>query len=741
MDDQLVDDQDDGRSDPAAPAGPPTIDTPAVRTARQLLDDHLRARPVAAGALVPGSVIGLSGPPGAGKTHLARLLAAQTNEFGPGESGIPARAVHLNVAGMDADQLHAAFVGALPRSEVVACVRGYHADLVSGAITDEQVAARTNEFLRTPDQTATERDAHLTELGLSPAVLLERLSTILVEVVGDSDYAAALVLLLRDGLDTAAWAWLRGEPPAGVLRERGITAPAPGGLDALGVFARLYGRQGARLVLLLDDVDQLDFDPGHDRQVRALRRALEQLRVAGTLVYLTGSAEALDELEIGPYRRTGTRIELTGFDGAAAARFLRARSGSGTLSPFSADAVERIVDLTDGNPRMLGDFTDRLRREAAQTGREVTEDRVLDDARSWFAVADRSRVVATIRRVLENHLWDFRVDHVASIDDGGRLDFWIPVAGPEQAGVGILIADAVVDPADVQRLVATSETLDRHSVRAQVQVVVTGAASAVHAARIQQAFGRAPLSFASETFDDDLAAAVKTMLHAFDDADDADPIAGLRDWIDRIDRQQTRTLDLVDRVAAGVDSLRGQQPPPGWTGEARRPSARGADDPLPQPVRTVFARAVDDIVALGSPEGTGRGLFLADDRGQEVLAGLRRIGRVDHLAMRALGTVSMVLAVVQEFRSAVREWARTVDREWALVPASPGRRELDRLCARYEEAVDVLPLLELHNLPRPARRGGSGRIRPARVEIDAANRQIRDLGRAVREAAERSPIT
>ncbi|WP_305882282.1 hypothetical protein [Pseudonocardia humida] len=722
--------------------GPLTIDTPAVRTARQLLDDHLRARPVSAGALVPGSVIGISGPPGSGKSHLARLLVRQTHDFGPGGSGIPARAVHLNVAGMDADQLHAAFVGALPRSEVLACVRGYHADLVSGAITDERVAARTNELLRTPDQTAADRDAHLTELGLSPAVLLERLSTVLVEVVGDSDYAAALVLLLRDGLDTAAWAWLRGEPPAGVLRERGLTAPAPGGLDALGVFARLYGRQGARLVLVLDDVDQLDFDQGHDRQVRALRRALEQLRVAGTLVYLTGSAEALDELEIGPYRRTGTRIELTGFDGEAAARFLRARSGSDTLSPFSIDAVERIVDLTDGNPRMLGDFTDRLRREAAQTGGEVTEDRVLDDARSWFAVADRSRVVATIRRVLENHLWDFRVDYAASLDDGGRLDFWIPVPSPDHAGVGILIADAVVSPADVQRLVATAETLDRHSVRAQVQVVVTGAASAVHVARIRQEFGRAPLSFAAETFDDDLAAAVKAMLHAFDDADDADPIAGLRDWIDRVDRQQTRTLDLIDRVAAGVDSLRGQQAalvPPGWTGEPRRPGR--TDDPLPQPVRTVFTRAIDEIVALGTPEGTGRGLFRSDDRGEEVLAGLRRIGRVDHLAMRALGTVSMVLAVVQEFRSAVREWARTVDREWMLVPASPGRRELDRLCARYEEAVDVLPLLELHNLPRPSRRGGSGRIRPARVEIDAANRQIRELGREVRAAAERSPIT
>ncbi len=707
--------------DPSTASVPPSIDTTAIREAEQLVDSHLRLRAFGPGAPVQGQVVGVAGPPGSGKSHLAvqvvRHCWDRADTDGYAEH---VRPVLIAATGLDADGLYRAFVNTLPQEEVLACVRAYHAGLVARRITDTPLAGRAAEYLRTPGQTAADREDYVAGLGQSPVALLEQLKALLVDVVGDAEYATALTLLLRDGLGDVVWGWLRGDQPRPVLRERGLTGPAAGGANGIEVFARLYGQQDYRLVLVLDDIDQIDFELAPERQRRALRGLLEQTRTAGSLTFLTGPADALDDLETGPSRRSGRRITMTGFDPESAIRFLRTRSDTGTLAPFEADAVTRIVDLTDGNPRLLGEFADHLLRIAWESGAEITESFARAQARQYFAVAARARVATTIRRVLDNHLWPFRTEHPAALGSPVRVDFWIPVPGVESAGCAVLVADTILDDADVRRLTEVNRVFDMSKVSARVLVVLIGATSALHTARIEQEFRRAPLHYVVETFDEDLAAAVKAMLHSFGDIGNDDQIAGLRERIDRIDRQQSRTLAELERLRLALPVAGGRpridQPTPG-----ERPTN------LPGPLQQPFTRTLAAVEQL-LPTGTlAQDLFAAGETGTEALNRLRRIRNADPTTVRAIGTASLVIAFVREFRDAIQQWYPGPDRS---DPAD--RQELARLCTRFDAIFEVVPLGDLRRLP-----AAQDRSPRADSAVDSALSAVRDLSRTVRGVAER----
>lgn len=687
--------------DPGDPSLPLSIETPAVTAAQQAVASYLQRVPPGAGTL--GVVIGLSGPPGAGKTHLATRIVRRLH---PPPAGDADGRAHLLAIGLRADeangnQLYTAFVDAMTRTELTAAVR----DHLAGPFSPSAGQEWPSDSLRA------------------------RLTT----VVGDRGYATALAQLTHPELADEAWAWLRGGLPSARLAERGLLGPAVGGLPGIGVLARFWLGRG-RLVLVVDDVDRLVRGPDRAQRIDAVRRLLEELRTSGCLVFVTGSAEALSDVEIGPYRRLGTRIDLGGFDADTAASYLRARTGTGTLGPFELPAVTRLVELTDGNPARLTGLVDRLLRAPRDpagpiTAGPITAEVVTAEARRQLSAVDRPTVAAAIRRVLDGLLGSvplaFSAAYQATLEQAGRLDFWIPMTtpGPGTAGCGVLIADPIVVAADLQPLIATADALTRADTRAEVLVVLTGPVSAVHLERLRHEFRREPLPYVSGTFDDDLAVAVKAMIQSFDDQGEAAQFAGLNRRIEHIDRQQLRTLDAIQQMSAQLDALRPDQ---------ATTAAAAADDRLPAPVHDVFCRVLGALGQLDAAPSAARGLFaLGGPTAEDTRNGLRRTTDADSATLRAFGSVSLIEAVVQEFRAAIRRWFDSTGAFPGLPPNSVATATLVELCTRYDDVINAIDLADLHRL-QPISGSAPG---PA-ARVDLATRAIRDLGRNVRTAVE-----
>ena len=635
------------------------VPTPPVRAALTLLREHIRGDGGTGAATLPrtGGVVLVVGGPGTGKSHLLAQVIAECRRLGERHDGprTPVSGIQVDAAGLDVSEVYGRFTGALPRSEVVACVRAYHADLAVELITHPELAERAEELLRSPDLSAGERDDYISRLGLSQTELLERLQRALMKVVGDDAFATAFSMLLREGLGDAAWRWLRGEAPAPVLQERGITDPLPGDPADIAYFARLYGSQDFTLVVAVDDVDQLVFAPDRGRRLPGLQQALLRLQSAGALMFLSGRPEPIARLGL-DRSGSGTRLLLTGFDAADVERYLRAGSRNGTLPPFEQGAVDRLVDLTGGNARLLSDLSGRLRRHAVRQGTRVTAETVLQESRRYFAVVDRPRVVSAIRRALDNQRWDFSAEYVVTVEPVVRVDFWIPVAtGPDPVGCAIVITDTVVDDSDLERLTGLADALARSTVRVQTLVVMIGAVSAPHAARLRRVFDREPLPFVAENFDDDLVAAVKSMMQSLDE-DGGNPLIGVRERLGHLDRLQSRNQTTLESVLQGLAEVRGELV-----------ALRGAPGPDPAPIMSAGApgavdelcrSVVEELAKLGTPEAVVQGIFVLDRTRDAAAQELRR-ALVRPEVRRAWGVLSGITAVIDDFRAAAAFWFRT----------------------------------------------------------------------------------
>ncbi|MFD0427245.1 hypothetical protein ACFQ60_01125 [Streptomyces zhihengii] len=97
-------------------------------------------------------------------------------------------------------------------------------------------------------------------LGLSESAFLQSLQARLGHITEHSDFGTALALFLRPEFEAAVWEWLAGHPADPVLKERGVVRTIDtdiSALEAIGVFAFLYGRQGHRFVLAVDEFEKV----------------------------------------------------------------------------------------------------------------------------------------------------------------------------------------------------------------------------------------------------------------------------------------------------------------------------------------------------------------------------------------------------------------------------------------------------------------------------------------------------
>ena len=711
-----------------------SIPTDASLRTLRLLVEHLDAQPVTGGAAAAGDIVSVSGRVGTGKTHLAGLLIERCSTHSS-RTDRPVRPVYLDLAFVAAESFYTRFVEALPQREVTACVLEYHTDLVGRQIiTDKKLGGRVVEILRSTSLTPRQREEYIDRFGLSEATLLVQLQDMLDRIVEEPHYAAAFTFLLREGLDQAAWSWLRGNPPAEILVERGFGDARTRDFTHLAPFARLYERQQYRLVLILDNLDQLRFASDPDRQMRAFGKMIDRLREAGVLVFLLSAHDLSDRLGLGRAGRVGVHIEMPLWDTAATVgRYLSVGSPDGGLRPFHPDAAALIADLTGGRPAAISGFSARLRSVAQRTGENVSAAVVSREARNYFATIDRAGLVAAVSRVLEGRSWYFRTDQEIPVRDGPPVpvDFWIPSDGPVQAGCALVIVDALVNAADVARLTAVAEALDRAEARNEALVLVTGVLSGEHADQVGDRFRREPLRYSAESFDVDLETAVKAMRHDLATSTAGGVLAGISDRVTAIDRQQARMFDLVRNVLSAVDELRTETTAPG---ERRGPAVERAPDPvaaLPPDTLAVFTGARRAVEDLGGLSAVGSGLFAADATRVAPDSALRRLTDPDSGLMTAVGAASAVLTVLDAFRSALENWFR---RSATAVSTSVEDTdpELNRLCDRYAELVLALPLDELRDLEKlpPPHRS----LPPWAERYDNARKAIQRLADGVRAA-------
>lgn len=687
-----------------------TVETPALREARHLLDGYL-ITPTKAGF---GNVIAIVGDYGTGKTHLTAELLRHIDST----AGDTTHTIDIEASTGNFLLLYQKFVAELDQFDIMRRVREYYADIVA---EDLGLPELTKELAPKLRRGELDPVRVVDQLNLMDSELLQQVRRKLEDVTKKEEFSTALTLLLRTGFDRAVWEWFRGDVPDQILVDRNIRDPITtdeDALEAMGVFALLYGHRGHRFVLVIDELDKLLSTSRETATATmdAFKKMLQVFTSANAMLVLVGLPDYIDAVGATVVERIGRIVRVPGLTTAHAEEYIklskRAAGDTATLAPFTHDSVKYLVNITDGIARSVVRLCHHLYRKAVSEDTQVTEAMVREVARAQVGFfVNIENVHREVRRTLDGQGLRYFRSRSIGPDSRAYADYWIPL-GDRDSGCAVLLTESVFGTRDVARLKERAILIKHAIADAETVLIVVGYLPSALSQELTGVFGIEPLVYDHWTFNASLAAILSRRARLMEEQQTEDPFAVVRNRVERMNRQQTNTQRFVEQLAAYVDAMRvssihefgairrgldgimqALQP----TTVERRPDGGAVPPSLPVSVSTLFDDASSALSAISRVDGVFRealaraGRSLPDEIETRMTI---RTGLASAKVFEAVGVISLLRTLLTAFRDAVTDWYRL----HAEAARDVDKAELGALCRSYDALYDFLPMFRLNEL-------------------------------------------
>lgn len=564
-----------------------TIPTAAVQQASIFLSDYLQRSRSDSPEESTGSIVAIVGEYGTGKTHIAlRLLATLRDQD----------AMTINSFYLDApaDTFLALyrdrFVPKLRKRDVRQQVESYLSDVLAVYLRQSKITAPAADTL---EAGTTDPIQLMQTVGLIESDVMGSLRQRLRVVTERDDYASALTLFLRPEFEDAVWEWLCGNPPDPGLQERGITRAIDteaAALEAIGVFAFLYGRRGQRFVLLIDEMEKV-LTPTSGRDIDqatllALKKLMEAVGRTRSLLVLIGLPDFLETLPEDTRQRISAQITPTPMTVVEITQYIREVQkiglGHAQLKPFSRDSIAYIAEITGGNARRVVRLCYLAYQAASVSGTQVTRASLRDVARDQFESAPQHNAAHEVARILDSTGWSYEKDAILDTRKTAKVDFWIPLADG-QAGLIVILSRSLLYKAEVDETVArVAAWKSKKSGLVLSILVVNGYMAENFSSTVSRTFDRV-FYLGSRDFHEDFEAAARGFRDRLETSTQKDALQHMAERVDQLGRQlsyiidefeQSRrtavqTTDIETSVAMGLRRVFAELAVPGSTGQVR----------------------------------------------------------------------------------------------------------------------------------------------------------------------------
>lgn len=708
-----------------------TVYTPAVREAVGVMNEYLASPTATTTVTESGNVLAIVGDYGTGKTHLAVELLRQARST----SNDTTDTLYLDAPADTFVALYRRFVQQLDVADVRGRVSEYYADVVADALSVSEFTSEVSRQLRAGELGPVEA---VERLSLMESSFLQQVQVTLRGITRNEAFGTALTLLLRRGFDDAVWEWLAGHAPDQILIDRGIDVAIDNetaALEAMGVFALLYGHRNHRFIVVIDELDKLLSAASRPTEtaIVAFKKLLEVFAAARALLVLVGLPDYLDVLGVEVLQRIGRIIRVSALTSENTLEFISRTQhrvlGRATLEPFTPDTVNYLVKLTDGAARKIVRLCHHLYRKATDEGTSVTDAMVRQMARSQFDFATIENVHGEIRRVLDGQGFSYFRDHQVGLDPHSRADYWISV-GDRDSGCAVLLTESVLDATDSENLTRRAMSIHNAVTDTETVLVVVGYLPSGMSMELTEAFRTEPIVYDPWLFSESFAAILTSRIRSIEEVVSENPLVVLHDRVERMSRQQSNTQRFIERLAIHVNDMQASSDrqlgviqrgleeisnalyssPAGFPGNLK--STAGLSSILPAEVRGSFDEAMATLDALNRMDIALRDAFVGADQelSQAVDARMNLRATLNSSSLiQAMGVAILTQKLVEAFRDGVNDWYRSRE------PNPQGKMEpldrvrLDALCRAYDALFVFLPAFKLNDLEdfsaHPARRG------------------------------------
>lgn len=737
---------------------PVTIATRAVETATDRLRTYLvpvagennDVRPdgtTAAGQPVrpAGRVLAIVGDYGSGKTHLAVHLLRAAERLVGDRSPMVVHVGYLEAHPDSFGGMYRDFMKRVDRDEVVETLRDYYADVVADALANSEFTRETARRLRNRE---IDPDDVVDGLGLIDSMLAGRLRRELADVTQVDVFATALTMLLRrKDLADDVWRWLTGEPPSPALADRDIPLPIRDDmlvLEAMGVFAHLYGRRHHRFVLVIDELDRALTGTRNRQSVAAsFKKLFDVFQAAGAFLVVVGLPDLDDVLGGSTRQRIAERVVMPAL-GAQDVRRLIELTHLHTfheerLAPFTSDTPDLIAKVSRGSARQVIRLCHRAYQRFLDSPSGVIDaGSIVRAARDHQEQPTTSRVRGEIRSLLRMLRLPFEQDAVPPESDTS-VDFWI-TRGP--AGCAVLVVPSVLTDAEAEQLAARARTIRGGADRSAAILVVVGLINSDLREPLTDAFGTAPVEYLWQDFTTEFRAVVDQVLRLVDDQRrPEESLARLAERLTWIGQQQTYSQSYLEQLAGRLEELRASmqrdwESVHGQLRSTRPAGAAAAAGPLPAPVDDLFRQAFDSLDGVAWLRLSIRSALAvsAEEHARHRRILEMRLGSRDTYA--SAGLVGLLRELVDAFQFNIVDWYARLDSPARA--STQDRSSLSVICQGYDAVYFQLQRTLLDDYPVPPSAvdtvaDDSGYLaRGARV--DRTRLALEELGVKVQEA-------
>lgn len=254
----------------------------------------------------------------------------------------------------------------------------------------------------------------------------------LVNVTQNSKFVSALLLLLDARFEKEVWDWFNGSEPSDAMKERGVNFSIDNdavALESIGIFAFLFGQQGHRFVLFIDEMEKIVSSTEKIKKdsFGALKKLIEIVKATKSMLILCGLPDYYIALPRDTQQRIAYQIKTGGIMLSEIEEYIRNANekvnNKKTQIPFCKEILEEILDISNGNIRTIIRLLYHSGNWYIENSIEINSNALCDILTNAYGTFDLTAVRKVLAQIFTSKGWLFEE---RKSSDKATIDFWLP---------------------------------------------------------------------------------------------------------------------------------------------------------------------------------------------------------------------------------------------------------------------------------------------------------------------------
>jgi hypothetical protein len=525
-----------------------TIETEALKQIKSHVHDYIEREDDY------GKTICIVGEYGTGKTHLVLEILNIIEESGD-------KTLHPFYLDAPSDNFlelyRKRFLPKLSPALVLERLDECYADVVAAELKKNKIYSEISAQIENREINAFDV---VKKIGLMESRLQRQFQKRLKHITEDPCFSMALTLFQQPEFEHDIWEWFNGKTPNMALKERGITKTINTdalALETIGILAFLFGQQGHRFILLIDELEKVFSSTKHfpdETAMLAFKKLFEAIGKTKALLVLSGLPDFYEALPSDARERISIVIKPSALTGEDVVAYIRKANKKATnkniLRPFSTDTAKYISTLTGGNARKVVRICYHAFQNALIENKEITRQTIEEIVQEQFGGQLKEDIHFEILQVIERRGWISETEKIFEKNKKQqKADFWIPI-GEESDGISITLVQDIFSKEDCKQIIDNTTFLreeDEKGIKRASVLVVGGYLAENLTDGLNDAFHRV-MPYKLRHFRNDLDSVLTGLRVRIEERAKEDDITVIKEKLNQLDRQYRSLRDIIHEL-------------------------------------------------------------------------------------------------------------------------------------------------------------------------------------------------